>query len=76
MNRNAMEDNNSVHPRASGRAWIAYILEIRATDTEHVYARVCWMYWREELPQQTRSSVRIPQGYHGRDELIASNHSK
>ncbi len=77
--RNAMNDNNPVRPRSSDRAWVAYILEIRASDADHVYARVCWMYWPEELPQQTRDGRRSVQGrqrYHGMDELIASNHSR
>ncbi|CCX30182.1 Similar to hypothetical protein [Tuber melanosporum Mel28]; acc. no. XP_002840073 [Pyronema omphalodes CBS 100304] len=47
--------------------WVAQVLEIRAKDEEHVYLRVYWMYRPEELPQGR-------QQYHGREELIHSNH--
>lgn len=58
--------------------WVARILEIRARDEHHVYARVYWMYWPDELPLGTRDgkkSVCGRQPYHGENELIASNHS-
>ncbi|RYP02620.1 hypothetical protein DL764_005702 [Monosporascus ibericus] len=57
--------------------WVAKILEIRASDENHVYVRVYWMYWPDELPSGTREGRRTIQGrqsYHGQDELIASNH--
>ncbi|OHW97265.1 EBS-BAH-PHD domain-containing protein [Colletotrichum incanum] len=57
--------------------WVAFILEIRASDEQHVFARVCWMYWPEELPEGTMDGDIYPggrQSYHGRNELIASNH--
>jgi hypothetical protein len=59
--------------------WVARILEIRASDEHHVYARVYWMYWPDELPAGTidgKKSVSGRQPYHGQNELIASNHSK
>ena len=59
--------------------WVARILEIRASDEHHVYARVFWMYWPDELPAGTHYGKRQVQGrqpYHGASELIASNHSK
>jgi hypothetical protein len=31
------------------KEWVARILEIRASDEHHVYARVYWMYWSDEL---------------------------
>jgi hypothetical protein len=58
--------------------WVARILEIRASDEHHVYARVYWMYWSDELPPGTidrKMTVQGRQPYHGTDELIASNHS-
>ncbi|KAJ4169207.1 hypothetical protein NW754_001540 [Fusarium falciforme] len=61
----------------SSRFWIAYILEIRAADENRVFARVYWMYWPDELPPGTfsgKKSIRGRQPYHGRNELIASNH--
>ncbi|WQF90333.1 Putative BAH domain, P-loop containing nucleoside triphosphate hydrolase [Colletotrichum destructivum] len=61
----------------SGENWVAFILEIRASDEYHVFARVYWMYWPEELPEGTMDGERYPAGrqsYHGRNELIASNH--
>ena len=59
--------------------WVARILEIRASDENHVYARVYWMYWPDELPQGTHDGKKTVQGrqpYHGTKELVASNHSK
>lgn len=58
--------------------WVARILEIRASDEHHVYARVYWMYWPDELPPGTQDGKRLVEGgrqpYHGMNELIASNH--
>ncbi|EXK77361.1 hypothetical protein FOQG_17920 [Fusarium oxysporum f. sp. raphani 54005] len=57
--------------------WVARILEIRASDEHHVYARVYWMYWPDELPAKTvdgKKEVQGRQPYHGVNELIASNH--
>jgi hypothetical protein len=59
--------------------WVAKLLEIRAADEHHVYARIYWMYWPDELPPNTLDGKRTLSGrqfYHGRNELIASNHSK
>lgn len=59
--------------------WVARILEIRASDEHHVYARVYWMYWPDEIPTGTldgKKQVAGRQPYHGQNELIASNHSK
>jgi len=47
--------------------WVARVLEIRAVDEAHVYLRVYWLYWPEELPGGR-------QQYHGQKELVASNH--
>lgn len=47
--------------------WVARVLEIRAEDEAHVYLRVFWMYWPDELPGGR-------QYYHGSRELVASNH--
>ncbi|KAH0544186.1 hypothetical protein FGG08_001631 [Glutinoglossum americanum] len=47
--------------------WVAKVLEIRALDAQHVYVRVVWYYWPDELPNG-RSY------YHGKNELVASNH--
>ncbi|KAF3762359.1 hypothetical protein M406DRAFT_294033 [Cryphonectria parasitica EP155] len=57
--------------------WVARILEIRASDEHHVYARVYWMYWPDELPPNTLDGKKYVSGrqpYHGQNELIASNH--
>jgi hypothetical protein len=62
----------------SNDKWVAHILEIRASDEHHVYARVYWMYWPDELPHGTiyrKKRVHGRQPYHGTNELIASNHS-
>lgn len=47
--------------------WVAQVLEIRAADSYHVYLRLFWMYWPDELPGGRET-------YHGPYELIASNH--
>lgn len=58
--------------------WVAKILQIRAVDMHHVYARLAWMYWPRELPPvyDGKKRVRGAQPYHGKNELLASNHSK
>ncbi|KAI6754220.1 hypothetical protein HG530_012734 [Fusarium avenaceum] len=63
--------------KRSNDEWVARILEIRASDEHHVYARVYWMYWPDELPPGTIDGKKTVQGrqpYHGANELIASNH--
>lgn len=58
--------------------WVARILELRAADEHHVYARVFGMYSPDELPANTldgKKSVVGRQPYHGANELLASNHS-
>ncbi|KAH7012304.1 uncharacterized protein B0I36DRAFT_378478 [Microdochium trichocladiopsis] len=63
--------------KKSGDDWVARILEIRAADEHHVYARVYWMYWPDELPAGTtegKQRMKGRQPYHGNNELIASNH--
>ena len=76
----AVANNEPSQPRKkSDDDWVARILEIRASDEHHVYARVYWMYWPDELPQGTydgKKAVHGRQPYHGLNELIASNHSK
>ncbi|OAQ57643.1 BAH domain-containing protein [Pochonia chlamydosporia 170] len=57
--------------------WVAKVLEIRAADENHVYARVYWMYSPDELPPNTRHGEETIEGrqpYHGKNEVIASNH--
>ncbi|KAK2600236.1 hypothetical protein QQS21_005032 [Conoideocrella luteorostrata] len=57
--------------------WVARILEVRASDEHHVYARIYWMYSPDELPPGTldgKKSISGRQPYHGQNELIASNH--
>ncbi|OAA53951.1 BAH-domain containing protein [Niveomyces insectorum RCEF 264] len=66
-----------VGQQRSSDDWVARILEIRASDEHHVYARVFWMYWPDELPVGTHYRKKPVQGrqpYHGASELIASNH--
>lgn len=83
-NEATMERQNSLPAGASKVAkkadyWVARILEVRASDEHHVYARVYWMYWPEELPLGTlngKKQISGRQPYHGQHELVASNHSK
>jgi hypothetical protein len=75
----AANPDGTSQPRKSDDDWVARILEIRAADEHHVYARVNWMYSPDELPKGTidgKRSVEGRQPYHGQNELIASNHSK
>ncbi|KAI2615604.1 hypothetical protein GGR54DRAFT_258205 [Hypoxylon sp. NC1633] len=69
---------DTLQPRKkSDDDWVARILEIRASDEHHVYARVYWMYWPDELPSGTQDGKKIVSGrlwYHGANELVASNH--
>ena len=46
--------------------WVAKVLEVRAKDNQHVYLRVFWLYWPDELPNGR-------QPYHGANEFIMSN---
>ncbi|EFW99557.1 hypothetical protein CMQ_7925 [Grosmannia clavigera kw1407] len=80
-NDSSIERQKSAGPRdprkRSEDDWVARILEIRASDEHHVYARVFWMYWPDELPAGTHYGKKTVQGrqpYHGAAELIASNH--
>jgi len=45
---------------------VAKVLEVRAKDNQHVYLRVFWLYWPDELPNGR-------QPYHGANEFIMSN---
>ncbi|KFY27453.1 hypothetical protein V491_00906 [Pseudogymnoascus sp. VKM F-3775] len=59
------------------RFWVAYILEIRATNTSRAYALVVWMYRPDELPRARMGTEAPTSGrrwYHGKHELVASNH--
>lgn len=71
------EGDQIVAKSRSDDDWVARILEIRASDEHHVYARVYWMYWPDELPGGTLDGKKTIQGrqpYHGVNELVASNH--
>lgn len=47
--------------------WVCQVLEIRAVDPQHVYIRVFWLYWPDELPGGRGK-------HHGKHELLMSNH--
>jgi len=56
--------------------WVARILDLRAKSPSHVYARLYWLYWPDDLPNSRSKSEPKYSGrrpYHGKDELIASN---
>ncbi|KAK6541244.1 hypothetical protein TWF694_008610 [Orbilia ellipsospora] len=55
------------HESTESRPWVARVLQIKASDSSHVYLRVAWFYWPDELPMGR-------QDYHGVNELIESNH--
>ncbi|KXJ85596.1 hypothetical protein Micbo1qcDRAFT_198759 [Microdochium bolleyi] len=48
--------------KKSGDDWVSRILEIRAADEHHVYARVSWMYWPDELPAGMTEGKRVIKG--------------
>ncbi|KID82053.1 ebs-bah-phd domain-containing protein [Metarhizium guizhouense ARSEF 977] len=57
--------------------WVAKILEIRASDENHVYARIYWMYSSDDLPRDAFGGDIMPrerQYCHSHNELVASNH--
>ncbi|QSZ29137.1 hypothetical protein DSL72_003648 [Monilinia vaccinii-corymbosi] len=59
--------------------WVARVLQVRASDRQHVYALVAWMYWPEELGADAQAADEASPAagrrkYHGSAELIASNH--
>ncbi|KAJ6437558.1 duf455 domain protein [Purpureocillium lavendulum] len=57
--------------------WVARVLEIRALDEHHVYARVYWMYSADDLlPKSTADQGPIPEQLadYSQNELMASNH--
>jgi hypothetical protein len=58
--------------------WVAKILEIRASDYNHVYARIYWMYSGDDLCKavQINEAATGQQGFQITNELIASNHSE
>ncbi|KID81927.1 ebs-bah-phd domain-containing protein [Metarhizium guizhouense ARSEF 977] len=56
--------------------WVAKILEVRASDRYHVYARVYWMYSPDDLPRKALHGDSLVRGsnFHFQNELVASNH--
>jgi hypothetical protein len=78
-NPDTVENQRNMGVRVPTDEWVAKILEIRAVNEQNVFARVAWMYWPQELPKRTLDRGKYVQGrqpYHGKHELIASNHSK
>ena len=67
VNHLGIEHGTVLSPSDERKFWIAHVLEIRARDQQHVYLRVFWCYWPDELPEGRRP-------YHGRDEVVVSNH--
>lgn len=67
VNHSGIEHGADLSEADAKMFWVARVLEIRAVDPEHVYLRVFWSYWPDELPGGA-------QPYHGKNELIASNH--
>ena len=63
-NQDASEAERLAYDKAN--LWIGKILECRASDASHVFLRVMWLYWPDELPMGRQS-------YHGSRELVASN---
>ncbi|KAL2207228.1 hypothetical protein CC79DRAFT_1321349 [Sarocladium strictum] len=76
-NPDTVETQRKMGVRIPTDEWVAKILEIRAVNEQNVFARVAWMYWPQELPKRTLDRGKYVQGrqpYHGKHELVASNH--
>jgi hypothetical protein len=76
-NPDTVENQRNLGVRVPTDEWVANILEIRAVNEQNVFARIAWMYWPQEVPAQTLYRGKFVQGrqpYHGKHELIASNH--
>ncbi|KAI9745123.1 MAG: hypothetical protein M1818_001401 [Claussenomyces sp. TS43310] len=58
---------------SEGDYWVAKILEVRASSSSNVMTRVMWYYSPKDLPKKKGMSTGA-RAYHGRHELIASNH--
>lgn len=61
------KDSKSKQPTVSPisgmeKDWVARILEIRAADEHHVYARIYWMYWPDELPGHSMDGKKVSKG--------------
>lgn len=61
--------------------WVGRLLEVRAADAAHVWVRVFWMYWPDEIPENAvyAGEAGGKDGNKGREfygygELVASNH--
>ena len=67
VNHSNLAHGSTLEETDEQKFWVARVLEIRAIDEAHVYLRIYWLYWPDELP-----GGRQP--YHGAKELIASNH--
>jgi hypothetical protein len=80
VKRQALMDSTKhggVRKEEVDKDWVARVLEIRASDPNHVYACIHWLYRPHELPHGTLESKKKIQGrqpYHGAKELIFSNH--
>ncbi|KAJ6438059.1 hypothetical protein O9K51_09481 [Purpureocillium lavendulum] len=71
-----VDPGQAVRPQPADH-WVAKILEIRAADEHHVYARIYWMYSPNDLPPDTVASGKLAseqQTQHNQQELVASNH--
>jgi hypothetical protein len=67
VNHQNIPPGSVLGPVDDTKFWVARVLEIKAVDEAHVYLRVYWFYWPEELPGGREY-------YHGKKELVASNH--
>ena len=67
INHENIEQGAVLNTEDERKFWIARVLEVRASDPTHVYLRVFWLYWPDELPGGRKD-------YHGKSELVISNH--
>jgi len=67
INHQNIPAGKEVSAKDDRQFWIGRVLEIRAEDEAHVYIRLYYFYWPEELPGGR-------QYFHGERELVNSNH--
>ncbi|KAL7940628.1 hypothetical protein V8C42DRAFT_223191 [Trichoderma barbatum] len=57
-----IHDVHKISKQRFSSAWVARILEIKKSDSNHVYALVCWMYSPDDLPPNTIDGESLYQG--------------
>lgn len=51
-------DAAEITPATWRNYWVGQLLEVKAKDATHVWVRVFWMYWPEEIPEDALGRER------------------